>query len=85
MNIEDEITILENEKKYAGNLTDKLCILNCEKAFIDSFNPMHMYSLLMNNGLTSRDALSIVQYYEEIVYQPVMDLINYNNSQLKGN
>jgi hypothetical protein len=67
------------------DITDKLIVMEREKAFIDSYNPMHLYAQLVDNVLSSKDSLSVTKYYEELFYRPLIDLIIYKNQSFLNN
>ena len=53
-----------------------------ETVFASKYNPMTFYSNLIELGLKPREAIEVARYYEEMFYDPLMDLIAYTDKTL---
>lgn len=67
------ITKMQDEESLE-RICEKLNLTPAEARFMDEQNPCHYAGRLMDLGFKPRDAKEIAQFYNEMIFSPVMEI-----------
>lgn len=60
------------------DIFETLGLTKAEARFMDEQNPCHYASRLMDLGFQKKDAQEIAEFYNELIYKPVMEIYQNN-------
>lgn len=60
------------------DICETLGLTHAEARFMDEQNPCHYAARLMDLGFPRKDAQEIAEFYNELIYRPVMEIYQRN-------